>query len=131
MQPDPAMATPQEIFTALNDYRNRHGSPSLQWDDRLASFAQSRANDQNNAGGFDKHAGFTSYLENEENFKVLGFSHLGENAAEHQLSGVHLIEWAYGGDEPHDRQQLDPTWSHVGAGVAGTMSVLIFGKGGI
>jgi uncharacterized protein YkwD len=126
---DDRMATAQEIFEALNTYRQRHGTGSLTWDDNLAEYAQSRAGYFSSIGTTDKHAGFNEYIKNEENLKKLGFWGVGENASYgYRLYGVHIIEWIYAGDEPHDKNQRDPNWTHVGVGVSGTETALIFGK---
>src|SRR5579871_3407674 len=43
LPPDDRMATPEEIFAALNDFRRKNGIGSVSWNDRLSSYAQSRA----------------------------------------------------------------------------------------
>lgn len=125
---DDKMATPQEIFEALNNYRRQHSREALTWDDRLAGFAQARANNFTILGKTDEHAGFVSYTDNIDNVKGLGFWSLGENSSYgYRLTGVHLIEWVYAGDEGHNSNQLNSTWSHVGIGVDGNQTDLIFG----
>ena len=125
---DDRMATLQEILEALNAYRQRNGRGALSWDDNLAAYAQSRAEQFVKLGSTDKHAGFNEYLKNEENYKKLGFRGLGENSSfGFRLVGVHLIEWVYAGDKPHDDNQLSSSWSSVGIGVSKTATDLIFG----
>jgi uncharacterized protein YkwD len=125
---DDAMATPSEIFEALNSYRRLHGRNTLSWDDKLASYALTRAQYFTQIGDLDEHAGFSEYLKDENNFKALGFWALGENSSYgYRLSGTHLIEWIYAGDKPHDDNQLNSDWSHVGIGVDGNQTNLIFG----
>ena len=125
---DDQMATTLEIFEVLNNYRKQHSREALTWDDRLASFAQSRANNFTNLGKTDEHAGFVSYTDNIDNVKALGFWSLGENSSfGYRLTGVHLIEWVYAGDEGHNSNQLNSQWSHVGIGVDGNQTDLIFG----
>ena len=127
---DSVMATSSEILTALNNYRVNHGSQNLIWDQKLADYAQSRANFFVSIKNLDGHKGFNNFLENEDGFNKLGFTMLGENASfGYQLNGVHLIEWIYAGDEPHDKNQLDNRWNYVGIGVKGTATCLIFGTG--
>ena len=122
---DAKMATPQEILIALNSYRQRHDRNALSWDDRLADYANFRAKYFTN---LDEHVGFDEYVKNEENFKKLGFWWAGENSSfGYRLEGVHLIEWIYAGDKPHDDNQLNPDWTHVGIGVDGYQTDLIFG----
>jgi len=127
---DPVMATPKEIFNALNEYRRVKGVSQLTWDDKLANYAQTRAQFFNQQKALDAHAGFQDFLENQNGFEFLGFTWLGENASfGYQMTGTHLIEWIYAGDEPHDQNQRDNRWAFVGVGVDGTASCLIFGTG--
>lgn len=125
---DDQMATPEDIFAALNSYRKQHSREALTWDDRLAAFAKSRAVTFTSLGKTDEHAGFVSYTDNIDNVKALGFWSLGENSSYgYKLTGVHLIEWVYAGDEGHNSNQLNSDWSHVGIGVDGNQTDLIFG----
>lgn len=126
---DDRIGTPREIFDALNAYRERAGGGRLTWDENLVSFAQTRAAYFNSIKNLDAHAGFIEYTKSADNLKKLGFWGVGENANYGQrLLGVHLIEWIYAGDKPHDDNQLDPTWTHVGVGVSGLGVSIIFGK---
>jgi uncharacterized protein YkwD len=128
IQLDDRMGTPQEILEALNEYRYKQGREKLQWDDRLAEYAQSRAKHFTSIGSTDSHAGFVEYTKDVENVKKLGFWSLGENSsAGYRMHGIHLIEWIYAGDEPHNLNQLNSRWTHVGIGVDGDQSNLIFG----
>lgn len=125
---DERMATPQETLQALNVYRQTHGSGPLTWDDRLAAFAQTRATYLNSIKSTDAHKGFKDYIANEDNYTVLGFRSLGENIGYgSRLIGVHLIEWIYAADEGHNKNQLDPHWSHVGIGIDGLGVAFTFG----
>jgi hypothetical protein len=40
---------------------------------------------------------------------------------------VHLIEWVYAGDKPHNDNQLSSKWSAVGIGISGSATDLVFG----
>jgi uncharacterized protein YkwD len=125
---DDRMTTPTELLDALNSYRNRHGRSTLSLDDNLVKFAKLRVDKFIGLGKTDEHSGFNDYLKDNDNFKKLGFRKLGENSSSgYQLYGVHVIEWIYAGDKPHDDNQLDPEWSHVGIGVNGNMTDLVFG----
>lgn len=125
---DQRMATAKEIFEALNVYRQRHGRNSLQWDDRLATYALSRAKYFTQIQNLDEHKGFEEYVRDENNLETLGFWLVGENASYgYKLEGVHLIEWVFAGDEPHNKNQLNPQWTHVGIGVDGYNVDIIFG----
>lgn len=125
---DDKMTTPLEVFDALNNYRQKHGKPTLTWDNRLAEYAQQRAKYFTSIGQTDAHKGFIEYVNDVENIKKLGFWSVGENSSSgYQLTGVHLIEWIYAGDKPHDDNQLSADWSHVGIGVDTAQTDLIFG----
>lgn len=125
---DERMATPQEIFEALNSYRQRYSRGTLTWDNKLAEYAQSRANTFISLGKTDAHAGFSNFIDNEDGFNKLEMNGLGENSSfGYRLLGVHLIEWVYAADEPHNTNQLNSKWTHVGIGVSGDATDLIFG----
>jgi uncharacterized protein YkwD len=127
VEQDPVMGSAQEILTALNSYRQRHGSGPLSWDDKLADFAKSRANFFIEKNTLDSHAGFLDYVNNQDGFKKLGFYSVGENSSlGFNLTGVHLIEWVYAGDEGHNNNQLNKDWQYVGIGVNGTATDVIF-----
>lgn len=127
VEKDERMASTKEIFDALNSYRQKKGKSPLAWDQTLASYADSRAVLFAKSGNTDKHAGFTDYINNQDGFAKLGFNAVGENSSYgYQLYGVHLIEWVYAGDAPHDDNQLSSSWSHVGIGVSGAATDLIF-----
>lgn len=124
---DERIGTSQEIFSALNAYRQKNGKGTLSWDDKLTSYAVSRVQLFTQLNTTDKHAGFVEYMHN-NGFNILGFMSLGENSSfGYQLAGVHLIEWVYAGDKPHDDNQLNSSWTHVGIGVSGLATDLIFG----
>jgi uncharacterized protein YkwD len=124
---DSRNATAKEILAALNLYRQKHGRGTLHWDDKLASYAQERAVSFSKKNTLDAHAGFSDYVSNQDGFHKLGFAKLGENSSfGYTLEGVHLIEWVYAGDKPHNDNQLSSTWTHVGIGVDGTATNLIF-----
>jgi len=127
VQPDNAMASPQDIFNALNRYRKQHGRGELSWDEKLADFAQQRTDYFSETGNLDSHKGFTDFLNNQDGFKKLGFIVVGENSSiGFTLSGVHIIEWVYAGDEEHNSNQLSSEWEYVGIGVSDTATDVVF-----
>jgi uncharacterized protein YkwD len=127
---DGKMGTSKEILEALNEYRKVHGSQVLVIDERLTNYAQERAVYLNKIKSVDQHKGFQDFLEKENGFDKLGFTALGENISYgYKLNGVHIIEWMYAGDKPHDDNQLDNRWNYVGIGVEGLATCLIFGTG--
>ncbi|HET9946676.1 MAG TPA: CAP domain-containing protein [Patescibacteria group bacterium] len=126
---DARMATAQEIFMALNTYRNVQGKSTLIWSDTLANYALTRAASFSTAGKLDDHAGINDFLKNQDGFNKLGFNSVGENAAllGEPLLGVHIIEWVFAGDPEHNANQLDSQWSYVGVGVSGFGVDVVFG----
>lgn len=127
---DPQMATASEILHALNQYRLQHNSQPLTWDNKLAAYALSRAQFFTKNKNTDSHQGFNDFLQNQDGFRELGYNWLGENASYgYRLNSVHLIEWIYAGDQPHDDNQLNNRWDHIGIGVDGTATCLIFATG--
>ncbi len=125
---DERMATPEEIFEALNEYRYRHKKEKLQWDQRLADYAKERARYFTIIGSTDEHKGFAEYVKDINNVKSLGFWSLGENSSYgYRLTGIHLIEWIFGASPEHNSNQLDDRWTHVGIGVDSNNTNLIFG----
>ncbi len=130
VQNDDRMSTVEELFTALNDYRRSKGVSVLTWDQKLADYADSRAKYFTSIKTTDGHAGFNDFLTNQDGFNILGFNQLGENTSYgYRMLGVHLIEWIYAGDEPHDKNQRNSIWSHVGIGIDGVSTCLIFATG--
>lgn len=125
---DPKMATAQEIFEALNEYRYHHQKEKLIWDNQLAEFAQQRAIYFTNIGQTDEHQGFVNYVNDINNVKKLGFWSLGENSSYgYQLEATHLIEWVFAASPEHNSNQLSSDWTHVGVGVDHTQVDIIFG----
>jgi uncharacterized protein YkwD len=128
IQPDGLMGTPLEMLAALNSYRQQQGKGALAWDDKLAGFANSRAEYFSQKNNLDSHAGFSDYLNNQDGFKKLGFANVGENSSiGFTLQAVHLIEWVYAGDAEHNNNQLNSDWQYVGIGVNGTSTDFVFG----
>lgn len=128
LAPDSTMGTPAEILTALNMYRQQHGKGTLAWDDKLAGFANTRAEYFSQKGSLDNHAGFLDYLNNQDGFQKLGFANVGENSSiGFTLHAVHVIEWVYAGDAEHNNNQLNSDWHYVGIGVNGNATDLVFG----
>lgn len=127
---DATMATAKEIWAALNEYRKVHGSQILNWDEKLGNYARDRAKYLNEIKSVDQHKGFSDFVENQDGFNKLGFTALGENISYgFKLNGVHVIEWMYAGDKPHNDNQLDNRWNYAGIGVDGLATCLIFGAG--
>ena len=124
---DDRMATANEILQALNNYRNQHGQWSLNMDQNLLNYSQTRAQLFADIKTTDKHEGFNDYLTNHDGFKKLGYARLGENSYfGGPLYGVHIIEWVFAKSPEHDANQLYGEWTDVGIGVTDTSVNLIF-----
>lgn len=118
----------REVLEALNAYRQKHGRGALTLDGQLSGYAQSRADSFASNSKTDSHSGFLDYINNQDGFTKLGFMKLGENSSYgYKVSGTTLIESVYAGDSPHDTNQLSSDWTHVGVGVNGLATNLIFG----
>jgi|GEM_PF-5148842 len=125
---DAKNGTPQEILIALNSYRKKYGRGALAWDDKLGEYAKKRVEYFTSIADLDQHAGFTDFINNQDGFHKLGFVSVGENSSYgYTLEAIHLIEWVYAGDKPHDDNQLNSSWHYVGIGVDGVATDLIFG----
>ena len=126
---DSNMVTANEIFNALNFYRNEKGIASLSWNNTLANFSQSRVNTFASISNLDSHAGFKSYMEN-GGFEASGFNGLGENSAQlaSPMNGAKIIREIYGASPAHNTSQLDPSWTHAGVAINGIFVNINFGK---
>lgn len=126
---DDTMATANDVFNALNSYRNENGIPSLTWDSILADFAAGRTGKFSSNNSLDGHVGFREFMNN-NGFEKSGFNGLGENSA--QLSGPmredKIIREIFGASPSHNTSQLDPAWTHVGISVNGIYVNVNFGK---
>lgn len=126
---DDVMANANDIFNALNSYRNENGIPSLAWDNTLADFAAGRTGKFSSNNSLDGHVGFREFMNN-NGFEKSGFNGLGENSA--QLSGPmrgdKIIREIFGASTSHNTSQLDPAWTHVGISANGIFVNVNFGK---
>jgi uncharacterized protein YkwD len=126
IQNEDRMSTPTELLSALNDYRIKHGSQPLRWEEKLCSLAQERAEFQAK-NGLDAHQGFNDFLENQDGFNKLGFGWLGENASQgYIMSGQHLVEFIFASDEGHDQNQLATQWDRTCIAIVGSTVEIIF-----
>lgn len=130
VQNDSQMASSNEIFVALNSYRQSRGVGQLSWDSALSDLANSRVNAFASKGDLDSHAGFQDFMNN-DGFSKAGFNGLGENSARLSgpMSGDRIIKEIFGADAPHDTNQLNPEWTHAAVAVSGNFVNVNFGKG--
>lgn len=123
---------PQSLFNTINNYRIKKGLPTLAWDQTLANYAQGRASSYQQAGSMDHHAGFRQLTSNSNGFHQLGFRKLGENSSS-GFSGnpIELVESLYANSPQHQENQINSGWSHMGTGVSGGFTNIVFGGGRI
>ncbi|HRN96267.1 MAG TPA: CAP domain-containing protein, partial [Candidatus Levybacteria bacterium] len=121
------VSTTTQILSALNTYRASKGIAPLQIDTTLQTFAQRRADYFDSTGSMDNHSGFQNML-NDNGFEKMGFNALGENSSFGAWeTPQNLIESIYGNSSAHNESQLRSDWTHVGIGVKGHATNLVFG----
>lgn len=127
---DSSMASAQDVFNALNAYRQSRGVGQLSWDGALSDLAQSRVSTFASRGDLDSHVGFSDFMNN-GGFSKAGFNGLGENSARLSgpMSGDRIIREIFGADAPHDTNQLNPEWTHAAVAMNGNFVNVNFGKG--
>lgn len=124
-----SVTSESNILAALNTYRQKNGIAPLIIDSTLQSFAQSRAEVFHSTGNMDNHVGFQSML-SDNGFAKMGFNSLGENSSYGEWgTAQNLIEVIYGSSSAHNESQLRSDWTHVGIGVKGSATNLVFGGG--
>ncbi len=113
---DSRMGTPDEIFAAINSFRQSNGKNSLGFDQNLASWAQERANYFAAIGRMDAHVGFSAEFQTRT--AQYNYQGMGENEEYGPpVLGVHLVEWIFAQDEPHKQGMLCQC-DNMGVGVA-------------
>lgn len=120
-------ATQQQLFHSLNTYRQKKGKSSLSWDGKLGGFAQSRADQFARDDKMDGHAGFKAMFDN-NGYQRMGFLKMGENSSmSDNTDSTYIIESLYAGSAAHEDNQLNDSYTHVGVGVSGKFTNLVFG----
>lgn len=116
-----------EVLQALNDYRGKNGVGGLSLDPVLQEYAQSRVNYLKVLGKLDKHAGHQEFMKN-NGFGKLGFNAVAENQSwNYRGDAQGLVERFYGKSSGHNKNQLNPEYTHVGIGINGVFTNLVFG----
>jgi uncharacterized protein YkwD len=119
--------TTSDILSALNSYRAKKGIGALSFDQKLTDFSNSRVSHFASIGNIDNHAGFRELLNN-DGFSKMGFWMLAENSGTgFRGNPTELIESFYGKSSGHNANQLNPGYTHVGIGVKGLYTNLVFG----
>ncbi len=118
------------VLTALNNYRAKNGVAALSSDQKLQDYAQGRANYLKSIGRMDNHAQFNDFVQNQDGFSKLGINSLAENQSwNYKGTADGLISEFYGSSPGHNQNQLNGTYTHVGIGISGVYTDLVFGGG--
>lgn len=124
-QPPATMPSAGEIVNALNNYRAKNGRPALTQDDFLMAYAQQRVQYFIARGGLDNHDEFFKDIKDP---KFNAYYSLGENSGSSgTMTAQQLIEEFYGRSSGHNDNQLSTQWNHVGVGVSGIYTDIVFG----
>ena len=116
-----------QVLEALNTYRSKNGVGSLELDNKLQDYAQGRADYLRSLGRLDKHFGHKEFMKN-NGFERLGFGAVAENQSWNYKGGAQgLIESFYAKSPGHNKNQLSSEYSHVGIGISGAFTNLVFG----
>lgn len=116
-----------QVLEALNNYRAKNGVGALSFDTKLQEYAQGRVNYLVSLGKLDKHSGHKEFMSN-NGFEKLGFGAVAENQSwNFKGDAKGLIESFYGKSSGHNKNQLSPEYSHVGIGISGAFTNLVFG----
>ena len=76
----------------------------------------------------DEHEGFNKYIKDEAGFSKLGFNELAENQSwNFKGDATGLISQFYAGSPGHNQNQLNPVYTHVGIGISGVYTDIVFG----
>jgi len=117
----------QSVLEALNNYRSKNGAGTLVIDQKLQSYAQSRADYLKSFGKLDKHAGHKEFMSG-GGFDELGFDAIAENQSWNFKGDAEgLIEKFYGKSAGHNKNQLNAEYTHVGIGINGVFTNIVFG----
>lgn len=116
-----------QILKALNEYRSKNGIAALTIDEKLQNYAESRSNYLMTLGKLDKHSGHKEFMNN-NGFEKLGFNSVAENQSwNNQGSAEQLISEFYAKSSGHNKNQLNPEYTHVGIGINGAFTNIVFG----
>lgn len=133
-----------EVFAALNTYRESHGIHKLQSNEHLCAYAQKRVQDLIALGTLDNHDGFKRDFADPENLPLAIQNYKGKKIAENLAyqhcrnmttgdafiaqTGTALIEWCFDSSTAgHKEAQLSREFSHACVGNGNGFFVIIFG----
>ena len=122
-----ANVSASSLIAAINSHRAKKGVGALAFDSNLSGFAQGRSDYFASRGAMDSHAGFEDFINNQNGFAKLGFFAVGENSSfGYQVTPSELIEDIFANHLPHENNQINPEWTHVGVGVTGVAVDIVF-----
>ncbi len=123
--PDDHMSTTDELFNAMNQYRQVHSLPSLNKNNTLCNMAQNRARELLKLGHLDGHEGASKYAHSQQEFDTIDEVLFG---GIQPVIGVHIVEWGWDKSlTGHHEAINDPKWHDGCAGIAGYFAVFEFG----
>jgi uncharacterized protein YkwD len=118
----------QQVLDALNNYRASKGIAKLQFDQKLQTYAKTRSDYLKSRGSLDNHAQFNDLIQNQDGFGKLGFNALAENQSwNYKGTAEGLITEFYAKSPGHNANQLSGEYTHVGIGITGEYTNLVFG----
>lgn len=122
--PSDHMATADELFAAVNDYRGKHNLSLLKTSSFLCGVAEKRAQEVLALGDVD-HSGFSKYTESQQEFSLIGEILF---TSPYSQSGVHIVEMGWDKSKTGHKEELqNPVYTHGCAGISGYYAVFIFG----
>ncbi len=123
---DDRMGTAEELFVAINNFRQAHSISTVQKHDTLCRIAQTRANQLLELGQLDGHAGMSDLAHSQQDFDNMG--EVISGGVQKQLA-VHTVEWGWGRSLTGHRESiLNKKWTHGCGGIAGLFNVFVFGS---
>jgi len=118
----------EDILATLNEYRQKSGKNKLISDEKLQNYAQNRAKELTDKGKLDNHTPFYQYMNSKKAFIDLGFNNLAENQSlNHKGNASSLISQFYAKSSGHNKNQLSNEYTHVGIGISGDFTNIVFG----
>lgn len=118
------MTTTNDIFVAINAYRESRGVKTIAKSASLCEVAKTRADFQRNLGRLD-HSGFQEVIRGQSEFRGMG-EILQTNSR--PRDATYLVRTGWAGSPSHNDAMLNATFTHGCGGIAGQFVVFIFGK---
>lgn len=135
----------EQVFEALNNYRQAHTVHKLSEDENLCKYAEKRVQDLIAFGGLDNHEGFKKDFEDQSNLPQSIQDYNGKNIAENLAfqhcknmttgegfiaeSGAAIIEWCFDSSTlGHREAQLSRDFGQACVRSGEGMFVVIFGE---